>query len=641
MKKRLWFFIGGLLLTLGLAAQDDMGGFGSFGDNNGNSSDFGSNENMQGMSGSRSRRNRQGVMNDTLRVKMEKFMQIVRSGQYSRAQIDSIRKAVGLPDMMGGRGGFGGGRAPGNRGGGAGGDRTGNPPQGMPDINGVTDLTLDSLYKANTARPAPGSSRVGDNPVLFLVGNSTMRTGTLGNGDNGQWGWGYYFHEYFDLHRISVENQALGGTSSRTYYKQLWPAVREAVRPGDWVIIELGHNDNGPFDSGRARASIKGTGHDSLIVTIQETGQRDTVYSYGEYLRRFVRDIKARYAHPILLSLTPRNDWKEGKIVRVDSTFGLWAKTVAHEERVPFIDLNDITATKFEQFGPDKVNTMFYIDKIHSSEFGARVNARSAAEGILHSRGLELKNYLKPLDLPVVDVERREGKPVAFFIGDSTMKNEDKSDDGMWGWGSVIAQLFDTARIGVVNCGQAGRSTRTYLDEGRWDKVYNSIQPGDYVIIQFGHNDIGDINTGKARGVLPGTSDSSHVYKMEATGLNKVVYTFGWYLRKFVYDVREKGGIPILVSLTPRNEWPGGKIERRNDTYGTWMKEVAARTGALLIDMHDLTADFLDKVGQEGAKAYYKNDHTHTSLQGAQMNARIFTEGLKKSDCDLKNYLKK
>ena len=63
------------------------------------------------------------------------------------------------------------------------------------DINGVRDLTADSLDILKQARPVPGSSRVDNNPVLFLVGNSTMRTGTLGNGNNGQWGWGYYANE--------------------------------------------------------------------------------------------------------------------------------------------------------------------------------------------------------------------------------------------------------------------------------------------------------------------------------------------------------------------------------------------------------------------------------------------------------------
>lgn len=175
-------------------------------------------------------------------------------------------------------------------------------PEGMPDVNQVIDNTPDSINKARTARPVSGSSRIGDNPVLFLVGNSTMRTGTLGNGSNGQWGWGYYAPEYFDKSKITVENHALGGMSSRTFYKVLWKDVLEGVRAGDWVIIELGHNDNGPFDSGRARATIKGIGDEVLPVVIKETGERDTVYSYGEYMRRYVREVKAKGAHPILFS---------------------------------------------------------------------------------------------------------------------------------------------------------------------------------------------------------------------------------------------------------------------------------------------------------------------------------------------------
>ena len=111
--------------------------------------------------------------------------------------------------------------------------------EGLEDVNKVRDLTLDSLNKANTARPIAGSTRKGNNPVLFLVGNSTMRTGTLGNGNNGQWGWGYFAGEYFDQERITVENHALGGTSSRTFYNRLWPAVLKGVQKGDWVIIEL------------------------------------------------------------------------------------------------------------------------------------------------------------------------------------------------------------------------------------------------------------------------------------------------------------------------------------------------------------------------------------------------------------------
>lgn len=514
----------------------------------------------------------------------------------------------------------------------------------MKDVNQVVDNTLDSLNKARTARPIPGGSRKGNNPVLFLIGNSTMRTGTQGNGNNGQWGWGYYAGEHFDSNRITVENHALGGTSSRTFYNRLWPEVLKGVQPGDWVIIELGHNDNGPYDSGRARASIPGIGKDSLNVTIKETGAQETVYTYGEYMRRFIKDVKAKGAHPILFSLTPRNAWEDKDstiITRVNQTFGLWAKQIAEEQNVPFIDLNEITARKFEKFGKNKVKYMFYIDRIHTSAFGAKVNAASAAEGIRAYEGLALANYLNPKEVDqTTGASRKEGRPVLFTIGDSTVKNKDNDKNGMWGWGSVIANEFNLNKISVENCAMAGRSARTFLDEGRWDKVYNALQPGDFVLIQFGHNDAGDIHIGKARAELPGSSEESKVFLMEKTGKYQVVYTFGWYLRKFIMDIQEKGATPIVLSHTPRNKWKDGKIERNTASFGKWTREAAEATGAYFIDLNNISADKLEKAGIKKAADFYNQDHTHTSLKGAQMNAKSIAEGLKKSDCPLKEYLK-
>lgn len=519
----------------------------------------------------------------------------------------------------------------------------------MEDVNQVIDLTPDSLEKANTMRPVAGSSRRGNHPVLFLVGNSTMRTGTQGNGDNGQWGWGYFAHEFFDADKMTVENHALGGTSSRTFYKRLWPAVKQGICPGDYVIIELGHNDNGPFDSGKARSSIRGISHnDSLVVTIKETGLRDTVYSYGEYMRRFVLECKALGAHPILLSLTPRNarENTDGRrIARVNQTFGLWAMQVAEEQGVPFIDLNDLSARKLEGYSNWKTDYHFYLDHIHTSEFGARMNARSAAEGLAactHPDLAPLQQCLVNLTPPQTGVKRTPGRPVVFITGDSTVKNEDKDADGMWGWGSQAATIFDENKITIDNQAKAGRSTRTYLEEGRWGRVYNSIQPGDFVLIQFGHNDIGDIDRGKARGVIACAKDTSHVYRVKTDKVtrNEVIYSFGWYLKKFIDDVREKGGTPILVSLTPRNEWTDGRIERRNDTYGRWYREVVEETGVQLVDVHNITADFLDKKGAKKAAAYYNHDHTHTSLKGAQLNAQSVARGLKEVKSPLAAYLK-
>ena len=523
--------------------------------------------------------------------------------------------------------------------------------ESMADVNKVIDLTLDSLEKASTARPIAGSSRKGSNPVLFLVGNSTMRTGTLGNGDNGQWGWGFYAHQYFDANKITVENQALGGTSSRTFYTKLWPAVKKGIRPGDYVIIELGHNDNGPFDSGRARASIKGiSATDSLNVTIKETGVKETVYSYGEYMRKFIRETRALGGHPILMSLTPRNAYdanKPGHVTRVNETFGLWAKQVAEEMNCPFVDLNEISAQKYEQMTEWKFNYHFYIDHIHTSAFGAQLNARSAADGIAACQHPEIKalqDMMTNMVLPTTGVKREGKKPVVFITGDSTVKNEDKAEDGMWGWGAVANEIFNTKKITVHNAAMAGRSCRTFIREGRWEKVYNDLRPGDFVLIQFGHNDAGnEIANGKARNDLKGTADSSKVVRVrnDKEVRNEVVYTFGWYLHKMIDDVRQKGATPILVSLTPRNEWPGGKIERRNDSFGRWYREVVDQTGVDFLDLHNISADAFDVLGREASAEYFKKDHTHTSKKGARLNAQSIAKGLKQINSPLAKYLNK
>lgn len=583
------------------------------------------------------------------------------------------------------------------------------------DINGVRDLTADSIDIANQARPVSGSSRKGDNPVIFLVGNSTMRTGTRGNGDNGQWGWGYYEHEYFDASKVTVENHALGGTSPRTFYKSpdLWQRTIANLRKGDYVFLELGHNDNGPIDSIRARSSYRPLGklslaEDSIIIYNKVKHCQDTVYTFGGYTRRFINEVRAKGAIPVLFTLTPRNDYEvDGKTIQrklKDFTPAIFA--IGKEMNVPVVDLNDISAKKLETYGRWKTTYHFYLDKIHSSAFGARMNAESAAEGILNlnlgdnpnlntkdslfqeerEALLRLKSYLV-MDKVCTDyeekllawepnnydakgnvipkkktAEEKKKKVRIFFCGDSTGKNEDKNPDGMWGWGSQAYTVFDESKCTFINCAKAGRSTRTFLLENRWEEVYRTLRPGDYVLLQFGHNDIGGIDKDKERGVIACAKDTSHVYHLKSNGKNLVVYSYGWYLHKMIQDCKEKGAIPVVLSFTPRNEWHKGKgkvvgdfyrvnekknkqyIERRNDNYVTqWCKEVADENGAAFVDVHNISADFLDKHcgNKEKASAYFNHDHTHTSLLGARNNAKSLAKGLKKINSPLVKYLKK
>ena len=331
---------------------------------------------------------------------------------------------------------------------------------------------------------------------------------------------------------------------------------------------------------------------------------------------------------------------------------------MAEELDTPLIDLNDISATKLEKYGKHKADYHFFGDKIHSSAFGAKMNAASFAEGLdgcQHPQVATLKAFLLPdMVHPKSVIEKhptwvttkakkadgKKKKPRVFLAGDSTGKNADKDPDGMWGWGSQAASVFDGDKCTFVNCAMAGRSTRTFLKEGRWDEIYNSLEPGDYVLIQFGHNDMSGIDKPKFRGVIPVAQDTCHVYRMEDDGSYEVVYSYGWYLKKFIEDTREKGATPILLSLTPRNEWPGGKVERRNDFFGKLYRQVVEETGVDFIDIHNITADALDKMGKEKAAAMFNHDHTHTSLAGAQLNCQSLAKGLKAIKSPLRKCLK-
>src|SRR5215471_12245876 len=86
-------------------------------------------------------------------------------------------------------------------------------------------------------------------------------------------------------------------------------------------------------------------------------------------------------------------------------------------------------------------------------------------------------------------------KPVFYIIGDSTVKNgKGKGDGGLWGWGNFLDGYFDTTRISVRNHALGGRSSRTFITEGHWDVVLSTLKKGDYVILQFGHNDSGPLD---------------------------------------------------------------------------------------------------------------------------------------------------
>lgn len=248
----------------------------------------------------------------------------------------------------------------------------------------------------------------------------------------------------------------------------------------------------------------------------------------------------------------------------------------------------------------------------------------------------------RPEEIIAGSSRRNENAPVIFVIGDSTVKNGmGKGDDNMWGWAAFFDNFFDTKRISVENHALGGRSSRTFLTEGLWEKVLPGIKKGDYLFIQFGHNDGGSLSTGRARASLNGTGEESETVIMERTGGPEEVFTFGHYLRLYIRQAKAHGAIPVVLSHTPANKWTNGKMSRCDKTYGKWSKEVAEQEGAFYIDVNDRSAKKFETLGMEKAKSYYK-DNVHTTFDGAMLNAKSVVEGLLDlPDCSLNQYLDK
>lgn len=241
-------------------------------------------------------------------------------------------------------------------------------------------------------------------------------------------------------------------------------------------------------------------------------------------------------------------------------------------------------------------------------------------------------------------LKKADKKPTLFFVGDSTVKNGRGDGSGnMWGWGDLMAPLFDTTKIKLENDALGGTSSRTFLTKGLWDKVVAKIEKGDYVILQFGHNDSSPLDdTARARGTIKGVGDSAREIYNPITKQQEVVHTYGWYLAKFVNDAKAKGATVFICSPIPRNDWKDGKVVRYSGTgYGLWAKQTAESTGAFFIDLNTITADTYDAMGQEAVKPLFPNEHTHTSREGAAINAASIVKGIRGlPKCDLVKYFK-
>jgi lysophospholipase L1-like esterase len=472
-------------------------------------------------------------------------------------------------------------------------------------------------------------------PTVFTIGDSTVKNGQ-GNGAGGLWGWGDPFQQYFDTTKVVLKNRALGGTSSRTFQtKGLWDEVLKELNKGDFVLMQFGHNDGSAInDNSRARGTIKGVGEETEEIDNILTKQQEVVHSYGWYLLKMVREAKAKGATPIIVTPIPRNDWENGAIKRTPNSYPDWAKEVARQEKVLCIDLNNAMSEKLDGLGENKVTGTYFFshDHTHTSAEGAKMAAALVVKSIQENSKCKLNRYL--LTNPVISfpVKKR-----VFIIGDSTVAN---GNDSIVGWGKELSAYFDTSRVVLINKARGGRSSRTFHTEGLWNEILPQLKKGDFVLMQFGHNDGARPDAEKFRGSLRGIGDETQEVT-KPDGTKEKVHTYGWYMRKYIEETQQRGAVPVVLSMIPRNIWKDGKVERASEMYGKWAQEVASASGVFFIDLNDRIAKRYEEMGAEQVKSFFPGDHTHTNSAGAKLNAETVVKAIEDlKGCELRAYLK-
>ena len=375
--------------------------------------------------------------------------------------------------------------------------RVANPAPAVPNPRDQLPFTNDKLTGLNPALP-----------TLFIAGDSTAATGNATTR-----GWASCLADYFDTTKVNLVNRGVGGARFNTYMGPTWDAIVAALKPGDFVVIQFGHN-SGPLpgigeETQPAPAGRGNAGGAAPAV----------MHTHGWYLRKFISDVRAKNATPIAATLTLRDLWKDGKVERLkeqvvgQGAMSDWTRQVATAEKVLLVDHSNIIADIYDKLGTVETDKLFGDHYLHTNTAGA------------------------------------------------------------------------------------------------------AIKPGDFVVIQFGHNS----------GPLPGIGE-------ETQG---AMHTHGWYLRKFIAGVRAKKATPIAATLTLRDLWKDGKVERLKEqvvgqgAMSDWTRQVAAADKVLLVDHSTIIGDLLDKLGPTEGDKLFGDHYVHTNTAGAIINCEAFISGLK------------
>lgn len=231
--------------------------------------------------------------------------------------------------------------------------------------------------------------------------------------------------------------------------------------------------------------------------------------------------------------------------------------------------------------------------------------------------------------LSELTIERIDNIPTVFLCGNSTVVDQDNEP---WGsWGQMIPRFFNE-RVCIANYAESGESANTFIAAKRLKKALTQMKPGDYIFMEFGHNDQKQKGPGKG-----------------------AFYSYMTSLKTFIDEARARGVYPVLVTPTQRRSFgPDGKIQNTHEDYPEAMHWLAARENVPLIDLNEMTRTLYEAMGTETSKKAFVHypagtypgqskaleDNTHFNPYGAYQIAKCVIEGIKKSHIDLVQYLR-
>jgi len=226
---------------------------------------------------------------------------------------------------------------------------------------------------------------------------------------------------------------------------------------------------------------------------------------------------------------------------------------------------------------------------------------------------------------------------IIYLAGDSTMVATG-NNDGTEGWG---AELPNFISLPIVNDAIAGRSARSFTREGRFDAMAEVVKSGDYVVIEFGHNDGGSLTpTDNGRtDCNPVGTDYSTTCSTVYDGVAETVLTYEAYLVNAANKFKALGAKVIISSATPDNPWETGTFTYSANRFVGYAEDAATNSGSTFVDHGLYTADLFKNLGATAVDAFYPNDHTHTSPAGASVVARAFVLALEATDSTLADFI--